>query len=89
MRKFCDRIMPKPLHLEINSWQHMLDVLYKEAVRRGQFKKFINALRSSPLTLSNPLGVKGCGLSYIAKEIEKYYEIESKRLKRTDTRMIG
>ena len=82
--------MPKPLHLEINSWQHMLDVLYKEAVRRGQFKKFINALRSSPPpNLKRSIGVKGCGLSYIAKEIEKHCEIESKRLKRTDTRIVG
>ena len=48
MGKFYDRIMPEPLHLEINSWQYMLDVLCKEAVRRGQFKQFINTLRSPP-----------------------------------------
>ena len=29
---FADRIMPEPLHLEINSWQHLLDVLYKESI---------------------------------------------------------
>ena len=84
--KFCDRIVSEHLHLEINSRQHMVDVLYKEAVRRGQFKQFINALRSLP-TLSDLLGVKGCGLFYIVTEIEKYYEIESKQLKRIKARL--
>ena len=74
------KIILEPSHLEINSRQHMLDALYKEAVRRGLFKQFINTLQSPP-TLNDPLGVKVLGLSYIAKEIEKHYEIESKRLK--------
>ena len=84
--KFCDQIMSEHLHLEINSRQHMVDVLYKEAVHRGQFKQFINALRSPP-TLSDLLVVKACGLFYIATEIEKHYEIESKRLKKIEARL--
>ena len=64
----------------------MVDVLYKEAVHCGQFKQFINALRSPP-TLSNLLVVKACGLFYIATEIKKHYEIESKRLKRIEARL--
>ena len=48
IEKFCDRIMTEYLHLEINSRQHVMDVLYKEAVRRGQFKQFINTLQTPP-----------------------------------------
>lgn len=36
--KFSDRIKPESLHLEINSWQYILDIFYKEVVRCGQFK---------------------------------------------------
>ena len=44
---FADRIRPEPLHLEINNWQHVLDLLYKESVCRGCFKEFIEMLRNS------------------------------------------
>ena len=40
-----------------------------------------------PQTLSYLLDVKGCGLSYITKEITKHYEIESRRLKRIKTKL--
>ena len=30
---FAERIRPEPLHLEINNWTHVLDLIYKEAVR--------------------------------------------------------
>ena len=66
----------------------MVEPLHLKSVCRRQFKQFINALWSSP-TLSDQLGVKGCGLSYIAKDTEKHYEIESKQLKRIETRLIG
>ena len=41
---------PDPLHCEINAWQHILDLLYSESVRRHAFEKFI-------ATLSAPIGV--------------------------------
>ena len=85
---FADRIMPEPLHLEVNSWQHLLDVIYKEAVRRGRFQMFIAVLSNSPRITEENV-VPGCGLAYIAKEIEKHYAVETKRLKRLETRLIG
>ena len=36
--KISELIMSQHLHMDINSWQHMLDVLCKEAVCHGQFK---------------------------------------------------
>ena len=68
--------MSQRSHLDINSWQHMLDVLYKEAVCCGLFKQFISVLQSHPV-IRDPLDVKRCGLSWIAKELEKHYEVES------------
>ncbi len=47
---FADRVKPDPLHCEINAWQHILDLLYSELVRRHAFEKFI-------ATLSAPIGV--------------------------------
>ena len=34
---FVIKTILEPLHVEINSWQHKLDVLYKEAVGREHF----------------------------------------------------
>ena len=32
------------MHCEINAWQHYIDLLYLEAVRRGKFDPFVSAL---------------------------------------------
>ena len=48
---FADRVKPDPLHCEINAWQHMLDLIYSESVRRCAFDKFIQ-------TLSAPVGLR-------------------------------
>ena len=47
---FADRVKPDPLHCEINAWQHLLDLIYSEALRRGLFDKFIEIL-SAPVGL--------------------------------------
>ncbi|XP_047145027.1 uncharacterized protein LOC124818342 [Hydra vulgaris] len=83
--KFADLIRPEPLHLEINNWQHVLDLIYKESVRRGVFDQFIDAL-SNPPKESDELG---CGLKFLAKNIRKHYENESKKLNKLETRLIG
>ena len=31
---------PEPLHLEINNWEHVIYVLYLEAVRKGKIDFF-------------------------------------------------
>ena len=47
---FADRMRPDPLHCGINAWQHILDLIYSESLRRGLFRTFIQ-------TLSAPVGV--------------------------------
>jgi hypothetical protein len=47
---FADRVKPDPLHCEINAWQHLLDLIYSEALRQGLFDKFIEIL-SAPVGL--------------------------------------
>ena len=32
---FADKLRPEPMHCEVNAWQHYIDLLYLEAVRRG------------------------------------------------------
>ena len=63
---FADRLRPEPLHLEINNWQHVLDLIYKEAVRRGKFQNFIQVLKSPKHNIDLP----GFGLKFIASLIE-------------------
>ena len=48
----------------------------------------MEVLRNSPKHNEENV-VPGCGLAYIAKEIEKHYAMETKRLKRLETRLIG
>jgi hypothetical protein len=48
---FADRVKPDPLHCEINAWQHILDLLFSESVRRHAFEKFI-AILSAPIGIS-------------------------------------
>ena len=37
----------EPVHYEINAWQHVSNIIYRETVQRGVFLKFIDALSSS------------------------------------------
>jgi hypothetical protein len=83
--KFSDFIRPEPLHLEINNWQHVLDLIYKESVRRGVFEIFLSCL-SNPPKESDELG---CGLKFLAHNIREHYQNESKRLNKLETRLIG
>ena len=45
---FADRLRPDPLHCEINAWQHVLDLVYLEAVQRGKFDEFLELI-SAPV----------------------------------------
>ena len=49
---FADRQRPEPVHCEINAWQHLLNIIYREAVQRGIFTKFIDILSSSAVLQS-------------------------------------
>ncbi|PFX26930.1 hypothetical protein AWC38_SpisGene8401 [Stylophora pistillata] len=46
--EFADRQRPEPVHTEINAWQHLLNVIYREALQRDLIEDFLEVL-SSPL----------------------------------------
>lgn len=79
---FYNRIRPEPLHLEINNWQHVLNLMYLEAIRRGKFEQFLSTLMASKRD-------GGCGLKFVAKKIKEHYENENKRMNVMDARLIG
>ncbi|KAK3732672.1 hypothetical protein QZH41_007977 [Actinostola sp. cb2023] len=43
---FAERQRQEPMHCEINSWQHLLHLIYLEFVQRGMFNEFIDILRA-------------------------------------------
>ena len=47
----CQR--PKPVHNEINAWQHILNLIYKEALQRNVIDLFLEILSSPVDTTSN------------------------------------
>ncbi|XP_078372353.1 uncharacterized protein LOC144656016 [Oculina patagonica] len=50
--EYADRQRPEPVHNEINAWQHLLNVIYQEALRRGLTEDFLEVL-SLPLQVSD------------------------------------
>ncbi len=85
---FAERIRPEPLHLEINSWTHVLDVIYREAIRRGRFEAFLEIMRA-PVKMDKDDGKLGCGMRFIAKSIQEHYDNVNDRLKKLEVRLIG
>lgn len=59
--EFANRLRPEPLHTEINAWQHMLNMLYKEALQRGRIDIFLEVL-SAPIDGDNL--VEQCPMSH-------------------------
>ena len=70
------------MHLEINAWEHILDLMYKEAIYIGVFQQFIETLKNSPKE-------GGCGLSLISRGIEEHYASEKTRYIKLSARLIG
>jgi len=46
---YADLQKPEPLHIEINAWQHYLDLMYHEAVQRQMIDLFLETL-AAPTT---------------------------------------
>ena len=57
------------MHLEINAWEHMLDLMCKEEVCSGLFETFVQ-------TIKNPIKDNGCGLNFIGRSIKEHYSME-------------
>ena len=79
---YCDRQRPEPMHLEINNWEHVLNLIYRESMTRGATNKMIKILQNS---VSNG----GCGLQFVANDIRLHFECEKTRDNKLSTRLIG
>jgi hypothetical protein len=91
---FADRFRPEPVHNEINAWQHMLNLLYKEALRRGVVESFLSTLSKPAHCSDTPSGADtpralGCGLSFVAKSVQEHYENKEQRSNNLTIRLIG
>ena len=51
--EFANRQRPEPVHNKINAWQHILNLIYKEALRRNVIDLFLEILSSPVDTTSN------------------------------------
>ena len=79
---FADRQMPDPLHLEINNWEHVLNLLYQECVRRDLIVNLVNVLKL-------PISEGGCGLKSVAINIQEHFKMEKTRHTKLSNRLIG
>ena len=68
--------------MEINAWEHILDLMYKEAIYIGVFQQFIETLKNSPKE-------GGCGLSFISRGIEEHYASEKTHNNKLSARLLG
>ncbi|XP_066914204.1 uncharacterized protein [Clytia hemisphaerica] len=81
----AERLRPEPLHLEINNWQHLLNLIYVESIRRDKFEIFCKVLESPVRCQENP----GCGLKFVVKKIREHYAKEATRMNILEVRLIG
>ena len=79
---YADRQRPEPLHLEINNWEHTVNLLYQECVRRNVVDKLI-------LTLNSKVSEGDCGLKSVADNIKQHFSSEQTRYNKLKNRMIG
>ena len=80
--KFADRQRPEPMHLEVNNWQHLLDVIYLLLLLQDDcFEQFYEVL-------SNPTKDGGCGEKFVADHIKEHYNSADK-FKKIPLRLIG
>ena len=80
--QFAEDLRPESLHLEINSQAHVLDLTYKESVRRELFEKFFDILLA-------PVNENRCGLNKLACLIHDQYNNVSTRALKLKVRLIG
>ena len=69
--KFADRQRPESMHLEVNNWQHLLDVIYLLVLQDDCFEQFYEVL-------SNPTKDGGCGEKFVADRIKEHYNSADK-----------
>ena len=68
---YADRQKPEPFHLEVNNWEHTLDLLYKVCVQSNVVDELVNIIIITD---------GGCGLKSTAENIHEHYKCEKKDL---------
>ena len=79
---YADLQRPEPLHMEINSWAHILEVMYAEGLQFGIVDNMINVFK-------RPKTDGGVGLKSLGAAMQEHYEKESTRSKTFTYRLIG
>ena len=79
---FINRQRPDPFHHVVNNWQHVLNLIYQQSVRKNSFESFID-------TLMRPVKSGGCGLLYAASNIREHYACVSKQYNKITYHLIG
>ena len=79
---FADRQRPEPLHLEINNWEHAVNLLYQECVRRNLVDELI-------IKLKTKIDDGGCGLKSVSDNIKEHFRSEKTRFNVLSNRLIG
>ena len=74
----------EPLHLEVSNWEHLLVLLYIEALQNSKMEIFL-------LTLASSVVSGGCGLHFTAIQIRGHYNQVTERFKTfpSSCRLIG
>ena len=78
---YADRQRPEPFHSEVNNWQHVLNLLYTQCVKKNQVEKLVTLLKAS-------VTEGGCGMKSIGHSIEEHYVNENTRDKKLTERLI-
>ena len=60
------------MHLEINNWGHVLNLLYWECLQRNVIINLVNVLIL-------PISKGGCGLKSVAINIQEHFKMEKTR----------
>ena len=79
---FADRQRPEPFHLEVNNWEHTLNLLYRHCIQRNVVDKLVDILKTA-------VGQGGCVLKNVAANILEHYKDDKKRFNKLSNRLIG
>ena len=79
---FADRQKPNPFHLEVNNWEHTLNLLYRQLCTRNVVGKLVDVLKT-------PISKGGCGQKNIGGNLLEHYNCEKSRFNKLSNRLIG
>ena len=79
---FADCQRPQPFHLEVNIWEHTLNLLYRHCIQKNVVDKLVDVLKTA-------VGQGGCGLKNVPADILEHYKDDKKRFNKLSNHLIG